>query len=278
MARVRLRETETHPSRLPEVCIVCGAPSAKFSKRIFSWYPWWAALPLLLVILPGAITMMVFTKRRTVHVPFCSAHRRYFHTRGFLTWLPLITLIILCPLAVLLPPLLLDPDVSTDEAPIMWIVLGVCLLLAVLTVVVLLNTGVRATEITEESIALSGVDDDFANALADLRDERRRSRGDDDDDEEDRPRRSRRDDDDDYDDRPRRHSADYEEDDYDRPRRRRRDDDDDDDRPRRRRRSVEDEDRPRRSRRDDEVADDRPTRRSNPREDEPPARRRPDDD
>ncbi len=158
MARVRLREAETRPSRLPGVCVVCGEQSPTFSKKVFSWYPWWAALPLFLLILPGAITMMVFTKRRTVHVPFCPRHRRYFSVRGFLTWLPLIVLLVMVPLAVLLPQFLLDPAIAADEGTVMWIVLGVCLLLAVLTVVVLLNTGIRATEITEESIALAGVD------------------------------------------------------------------------------------------------------------------------
>jgi hypothetical protein len=280
MARVRLRDTETRPSRLPEVCIVCGEPSAKFSKKVFSWYPWWAALPLFLLILPGAVTMMIFTKRRTVHVPYCSAHRRYFQTRGFLTWLPLIVFIILVPFAVLLPPFLLDPKIADDEAPIMWIVLGVCLLTAILTVVILLNTGVRATEITDDSIALTGVDEEFANGLRDLREERRRSRRDEDDeDDDDRPRRRRRDDDDDdYDERPRRRSADYEDDDYDeRPRRRRRDDDEEDDRPRRRR-SEDDDDLPRRSRRDDDDAADRQLRRRDSHDDEPPPRRQRDDE
>jgi hypothetical protein len=289
MARVRLRDTETRPSRLPEVCVVCGESTEKFTKRIFTWYPRWSALLLLLGFFPGAIMMLVLTKRMTVHVPFCQAHRRYFQTRGLLMWLPLLGFIVLTVLGLFLPYLFLEPDVADTARPVMWIVLGVCLVLAILTVVILLNTGIRPAEITEESITLIGVNDEFADALDDLRDERRRSRQDEDDeDDDDRPRRrSRREDDEDDDrprqrpqakddDRPRRQSSD---DEHERPRQKRRDDAEDaGDRPPRRRMAEEDEDRPRRSRRDNDVdADDRPARPGNPRDDDTPRKSRPDE-
>jgi hypothetical protein len=283
MARVRLRDWETRSSRLPNVCIVCGEKSDKFSKRIFTWYPRWSAFLLLFLYIPGAITMLILTKRMTVQVPFCSSHRRYFQTRGLLMWLPLLGFIILCPLAILLPQLWLDPEIAKDEAPVMWIVLGACLFLVILTVVILLNTGIRSAEITEESITLVGVNDEFADALDDLRDERRRTRrdeDDEDDDDDDRPRR--RDEDDDEDDRDRPRQRRRNDDDDDRPRRRPTDEDDDrrrsrrrdhedaEDRPRSRRQFEEEEDQPRRSRETGEDPEHRPARRPKPDNDEPP--------
>jgi hypothetical protein len=285
MARVRLRDWETRSSRLPNVCMVCGEKSDKFLKRIFTWYPRWSAFLLLFLFVPGAITMLILTKRMTVQVPFCSSHRRYFQTRGLLMWLPLLGFIILCPLAILLPQLLLDPEIAKDEAPVMWIVLGACLFLVILTVVTLLNTGIRSAEITEESITLVGVNDEFADALDDLRDERRRTRrdeDDEDDDDDDRTRRRRRDEDDDEDDhdrpRQRRRNDDDDdrtrrrptEDDDDRRRSRRRDHDDAEDRSRGRGQFEDEEDQPRRSRETGEDPERRPARRAKPDDDEPP--------
>jgi hypothetical protein len=278
--------------------MVCGEPADKFKRRVFTWYPRWAGLLLFAGIIPGAFAMLILSQRKTVDVPFCASHRNYFRNRGIAIWLSLIAFIVLGVVAIFLPDLyfLLTPEKTEREtieklSVVIWSILGFFLLVEIVFVVIMLNTGVRAREITESRIGLTGVSEAFVDAMNDLREAREDSRREDEedededrprrrrdeDDEDDRPRRRRRDEDEDFEDRPRRRRRDDDEEGEDRPRRRRRDDGEDD-RPSRRRDEEEYEDRPRRSRRRDDDEEDRPRRRQRDDDDEDRPRSRRDAD
>jgi hypothetical protein len=265
MAQVRIRESETRSSRLPKVCLACGEPSDTTVRKSFSWYPPWAGLLVIFGLFPALIAIAVLTKRMTVPVPMCERHRRYFSNRALLIMLPLIGVVIICILGMFLPYLVLEPQTADDLRPVMYVVLGLCILGVFALILLIQYTSIRARDLSDRGLLLTAVSQEFVDALEELRQERRSSA--DDDEEDDRPRSRRRRDDDDDDDRPRRRQRD--EDDEDRPRQRRRDDDDDD-RPRRRRSEPEDEadDRPRRPRDSDRDDEEEPPRRKPRRDDD----------
>src|SRR5689334_11120648 len=90
MARLRLRDTETRRSRLPELCMACGEPAETHIKKNFSWYPPWAGLLILVALIPAVIVIAILTKRMTVEVPVCAQHRGYFGKRILWTVLALL--------------------------------------------------------------------------------------------------------------------------------------------------------------------------------------------
>jgi hypothetical protein len=185
MATVRLGRYEVEDYDLPKVCMRCGARAVVYKERRFRWSPGWVIVTIIFGIIPYFIISEVTTRRLTVWVPYCEEHRR----RPL--WPVLVSvgsLIALIGLTVLLIALF-----HHSAAAGLFCVGGVpaffvwCIAAAILT-----SPAIRPTEITERSITLRGVSDDFIDALEADR------RGDD----ETRPRRRARDEDD-YDDRPR---------------------------------------------------------------------------
>jgi hypothetical protein len=224
MATVRMGRYELSEYDLPRVCICCGARATMFKQKRFQWHPPWAFLAL------GAMGAMMFAKTATLQVPLCERHKWHWGGRTAVILLSLLALLLLLFGAIVIASKLqVEPEfVFIPFAALFLAWLGLAITLSVTTV--------RPTEITDKSITLQGVSEEFIDALNEARrgDDRyrprRRSQDDDDEDEdEDRPRRrrSRDDADDDDDDQPRsrRRVADDDGDDggyYDPERRRRR--------------------------------------------------------
>jgi hypothetical protein len=190
MASVRLWFDELEDYDLPKVCMRCGARANRYLTNRFRWRPWWSWLILLFI---GA---MIFTRRQGVRVPLCDKHTWHWTGRAVVVGfsLPLVPLFFFGAVVlaahynaggwtVFLPSGLLF---------LAW---------AVMAVVLLRITAIRATEITDSSITLMAVSEEFIVALdAERRGEeehdegRRHARsrhGDEDEDEDDRPRRRR---------------------------------------------------------------------------------------
>jgi hypothetical protein len=196
MASVRLTRGEAR-GRLPSVCIVCGQTATGFKSKQMSWHPSWVYILLLLGLLPFIIVALCVQKRMRVEAPFCARHQNHWLSRTLIIVFSLVAIIIVgVGASMLMAGQRAGPNDATGAICFGVIALGIAWLVLV---AVLSMTAVRAEEITENSITLAGVSDEFVNALEE-------SEADEDDDEP-RPRRQRPPPpylDDEEDDRPRR--------------------------------------------------------------------------
>lgn len=184
MATVRLGRYELEEYDLPKVCMRCGARASHYKSRKFQWHPPWAFFVL------GALGAMIFAKTVTMPVPLCEKHKWHWGGRTAFLVVGLIAFVVLSLGAA---AALGDNE---DLAPIAFGVLGVLFLGWLIGAVVLASTTIRPKEITDKSVTLTGVSEEFAAALNEAR------RGEEEGDEGARPRR-RRGRDDDEDERPR---------------------------------------------------------------------------
>jgi hypothetical protein len=182
MATLRLGRYEVEEYELPRMCMCCGARARYHKTKNFQWSPPWAFLVL------GAIGAMIFMKRITVDVPLCEKHKWHWGIRTALAIGGLVVIVLLVMVAAAVA--------SEDNtlAPFVFLPLLVLFLGWIGLLIGMAVTTIRPTEITDKSVTLVGVCQEFIEAVEEAR------RGDEDD---DRPRRSRRRFDHDEDDRPR---------------------------------------------------------------------------
>ncbi|HKI30908.1 MAG TPA: hypothetical protein VKA46_03510 [Gemmataceae bacterium] len=205
MATVRLGRYELEEYDLPRRCMCCGARASHYKSKKFQWSPPWAFIVL------GVIGAMMFMKTATVSVPLCERHKWHWAR---------VPVFVFIGLAVLIAWGIGGAVITSEKeslAPYIFVPLLPALLGWFIALLVLASCTIRPTEITDKSITLRGVCEEFIEALEEAR------RGDD-----DRPRRGRS------------RDADDEEEEEDRPRRRRARDEDDE-KPRARRRAAEEE-------------------------------------
>jgi hypothetical protein len=213
VASISLGRYEIEEYDPPDVCMKCGAPSRVVVRRTFSWTPQWVGTlivvgllfftPLALIFL---IVSAVMTKRMSVRVPLCEKHKGHWTMRMLITLLGFLGVLAFVGIAIFAT--VSEGDLA-ELTTLFWVVAGFLLLGWLITIAVLQSTAIKATEITDRSITLTGVSQGYIEAL-------REDRGDDYDD--DRPRRSRRRDDDDDDDRPRKRKRPPEDEDDEAPR------------------------------------------------------------
>jgi hypothetical protein len=176
MAHVRLGRFEVEDYDLPRVCMRCGAPATVYKRNKFKWHPPWAFLFL------GAIGAMIFGKTMTVPVPLCPKHKWHWTGRAALVGftLPLIPIFFIAWAIV-------ASQFSERGSVLFMPSLVVFLAWLIMAIVLLRLTGIRPAEITDKSITLTGVSEEFIRALeADRRGDGERI------DRDERPRTSRR--------------------------------------------------------------------------------------
>jgi hypothetical protein len=218
MPSITLSKYECSRSLLPDVCVVCGAPATTRKARNFSWHPGWVWVLILINLIVVLIVALILTKRMSVRLPVCDQHEGYWRRRTWFYTLPTLAILLLGIGALVY--LWSQPPGVKDELT-GWLCGGSLVLLVAWIVVaaIVQATGIRATEITDRTMTLAGLHEEFVGAV---REDRARARDD------ERHRRSRygdeRDDyDDEYEDLPpgRRPRDDWDDDEYDpRPRRR----------------------------------------------------------
>jgi hypothetical protein len=195
VARVRLLRYEFEDYDLPRVCARCGARAVGCRNSGFHWTPPWVIAFILFGILPYFLLAAILTKRMRVRVPYCREHleRPWGPTLVAVgSLLGLIAAVVLA--AVVCDALGVDGGVAVSVA------LGMLGFIAWMFVAVIITTPpVRPTEITDDSIPLKGVSEEFVAELSEVRRAER----------EERDRRPRRWEDDEEDDRlrPRRRAA-----------------------------------------------------------------------
>jgi hypothetical protein len=170
MAAVTLDRREVEYEQLPPVCLCCGAPSAEYRSKNFSWHPPWIIVLIVLGLLPFAIVALVLTKRMTVSAPLCARHKGHWTVRGFTILGGFLALLVLGVVATLV----LSQNEDHGNDPIAGFLclgtlgLGVVWLILAL---ILQNTGIRPNEITDTTITLVNVSPEFIRALEEQRDE-----------------------------------------------------------------------------------------------------------
>jgi hypothetical protein len=168
MAEIRLGRAEVERGRLPKRCMVCGGRSSVKRKRKFSWAPPWAMLA------GGLLMLLFFTKRMTMNVPLCHAHRNHWLMRSLLSGFGFVGIFLLAAVIVFAVAIKSAGN-GPDDKPLMEaLAFGGLLMLGWLAMTIALQlTAIRAKEITDKSMTLIGVSDSFISALKDLRDARR---------------------------------------------------------------------------------------------------------
>jgi hypothetical protein len=189
MPSIQIRDYEAREDLLPDVCMSCGAPATVHRSKNFSWYPSWVVVIMIFALLPGLIVAMVLTKKMRIDAPLCDAHRRHWSMRTAVILLGFLG----CMFWTIAAAVNAGDFRANDLETLILFSIPVVILAWLITTVVLLSTSIRASEITDRDITLTGVSAGFIEALDDMRGadrERRRllrAEG-----LEDEPRRERR--------------------------------------------------------------------------------------
>jgi len=169
MATVRLSRYEAQEGRLPPVCMVCGQQAARqFTHKTMYWHPSWVFILLLLGVLPFAIAALATQQRLGLRAPLCVNHQSHWFTRSLIIWLSLLGIVVLgigCFVLVEAQ----QAGRPTNDAVLGVVCIGATVMLVswVVLVIVLQSTAVRAKEITDRTITLTGVSSRFVEAMGD---------------------------------------------------------------------------------------------------------------
>ena len=164
MAKATLAFRDLDDDLLPDVCAKCGAPATARKNKLFSWQPSWIGILILFGLLPYIIVSLILTKRRTVSVPFCEAHKNHWSWRlaallGSFAGVALVGGVAMVLFATS------DRGGNGNELG-GWLCVATLFLLVVWLVaaVIIQNTAIQPSEITDYSITLRNVSGDFTAA------------------------------------------------------------------------------------------------------------------
>jgi hypothetical protein len=157
MASVRLGRYEAEDYDLPRVCMRCGARAVTYKQRRFRWFPGWLIVIFPFGILPYIILTEVMTKRMAVWVPYCERHQKR----------PLWPLLVYAGILAALVALTIGLMVILQGRAAGFICLGgfLAFLVWCMAAAIIGTPGIRPTEITDKSITLKGVCEEFIAAL-----------------------------------------------------------------------------------------------------------------
>ncbi len=191
MAQVRMTLREAD-GRLPDVCMVCGEEATVTKAKKMSWCPPWVGILILGPIPIYIIVALLMTKRTTVQAPLCDAHQGHWFNRLMIN---LGTLFVCTVIGAggAFAIIALTQGGANDVNGLACFLPIVMFLIWIIVLVILQQTAIRPKEITDREIVLTGVCQEFVNAVEEQEEERlsarrnRRGRDDDDEDEDDDP-------------------------------------------------------------------------------------------
>jgi hypothetical protein len=162
---------------LPPVCLKCGAPATVFKNKQFSWQPPWVIILLPLGLIPYAIVSSILSRNKTVETPFCPRHKSYWWLFPTLVTVACLGVLILGFVVTMAVAIIhttsqnhgADFGASCGITVLMFF--GILLAAAVLS----MTRRIRATEITERYVRLTGVSPEFADAVEQEEETRRRA-------------------------------------------------------------------------------------------------------
>ena len=183
MAQVYINQVELeHDILLPNVCMRCGAPADGKVSKTFAWYK--PGVPFLIFLLFGVGGLVgaylgslidqrrrywkhAIRKRAILQAPMCQRHRNHWKWRSqVMIWGLLGNLVVIACI-------LLGSYLKVVGEPLLMGFLGPASLAGlvawIITTMILLGTAIRAEEVDEAGIALSGVNFTFVRELQDYR-------------------------------------------------------------------------------------------------------------
>ena len=158
MAQIRLGRYEAEEGELPPLCLRCGAPAMLFKAKLLSWQPSWTYVVFGLTFWPILVATLALRRRMRVLVPFCQKHRNYWRGRRLLSWAVFSALLIFF-LCLITFAATIEESASRFPSPslLFWLA-GMVITFAMEFV----HAGaIRATEITDDAVALTNVADAF---------------------------------------------------------------------------------------------------------------------
>jgi hypothetical protein len=175
MAEVYLRsDGGKEISKLPRVCMKCGAPATVRKSKLFVMLPNphedFLTHFLMHIPLANIVVFTALTKRQRVETPFCDKHENYWWNFPLLMWMLFLATAGFAPVAVLgTAAVLKGANVEPDAAnAISWIA-GFSVALVGLTIIFVLlqlnKKRIRPTEITSGHICLTNVSPAFDAAV-----------------------------------------------------------------------------------------------------------------
>jgi hypothetical protein len=165
MATIKLGRYEVERRDLPNLCMRCAAPATTRRDRTFAWYPPWVLIFILVALLVAVILAAVLTKRMRVSVPLCDQHRNHWLNRSLFIGLGFLLVV-----ALAIGAGVLSANVNSDAViGITWLLVALAFIGWLLGLVVAQSTAIRPTEITDRSITLTGVAQEFADTVMDER-------------------------------------------------------------------------------------------------------------
>lgn len=156
MAEVTVNRAVAEQGRLPRFCLRCGAASAWMVRKKFTHRPGWTWWLMFLGPI-GSLLSLQFKHRSYCWSPLCDEHRHHWRWRAWLCWGGLAGLLVLF--------VLVDgtgfsvPDGLVVAVPVGWLLGSICLQL----------TSIRATDMTDYTITLTGVAPEFVLAVQEQR-------------------------------------------------------------------------------------------------------------
>ena len=158
MADVRLDFYDLDDDALPDVCMRCDAPAVARPVKTFMWLPYWARL------IPFGVAFM---KRRRVPIPLCERHKNHWTIRYLIGFGGLGAFLFLqfCGISLLVASADGGPHGPLEILGMTVLAVGGVVFLAwLVTMIVLGVTQINVFEITDDSIVLTNVSREFADA------------------------------------------------------------------------------------------------------------------
>jgi hypothetical protein len=185
MADIKLGRFEIAEYELPDVCLKCGTRARQRLFHTFTFTPGWVYAFLVLGPI-GIIVMRVLInsvrQEFTVGVPMCESHRNHWFWRNLILVLLVVAFVVTFVGGGFLAG-------ELDEPVAFFVTFVSAIFSVILAVILVQRTAIRAREITQQSITLTGVCDEFVTAISE---DRRGERDGDEEDDRGFSRRSRR--------------------------------------------------------------------------------------
>jgi hypothetical protein len=160
MHKLKIWKSDIQDGRLPPVCVVCGADTEHTKTVNLSWNPSWVGRLWLFGLLPGILGALLTPRKCTVPLPVCARHKGHWTVWQVVIWSGIALAIGIGCLGAYIE----SAHDKTLGDNILMSGVGLLAFMALATVFIS-DRGVRADQITDQTITLKGVSDKFVQAM-----------------------------------------------------------------------------------------------------------------
>jgi hypothetical protein len=168
MATIKLGRYESKMGDLPRVCLRCGEAASEYREHVFSHSPWWIYLAILPGLIPFLVLSILLNRRLLVRVPLCDEHVNHWRWRQLVLLaglvLPGLALLFFMAIEVLTGGRFFSHE-EMGKLSALTTLIFVVLVVWLAVAIALKLTAIHETKIARYSITLTGVADEFVEAL-----------------------------------------------------------------------------------------------------------------